>query len=1162
VKHVKIFLKIGLILALCLLCVPASAAIARGSAEFTDYQTQYITGVNGYLSIPKPTAVVAGNFMIAQISYDNGTGETITPPPGWTLVRRTDHDTPYGPYGQAIYYKVATSSEGSFSPYGWTFRPWTLDAYGGITRYTGVHPIFPIVTSSGATGWVQQTPPASKLNMIGSGVTAEANSRLVGLYGLQQNRAFGNPPGMTGIYAKAKAFTGSNNGLAIHTFDQAIPTAGATGDKVAVASSIYTYDAYIAQLVDLRDATTAVHGISFATSGLPPSTDVSVTYSGTDPSGNALNGPIIVSSNRPSSTIFTQPNTQFTFSFPTIAGYGVPSTSTASPYTTGSDGATTTITATYPVACTPPSISTQPTAHAACVGSSTSFSVVATGTGPLSYQWYHGETAVGTNSNSLTIPTVAAGDAGDYHVVVTNGCGSATSNPATLTVNTPPSISTQPTAHAACVGSSTSFSVVATGTGPLSYQWYHGETAVGPNSNSLTINPVGLSDAGSYTVVVSSSTGCTAETSNPATLTVNTPPSISTQPTAHAACVGSPTSFSVVATGTGPLSYQWYHGETAVGPNSNSLTIPTVAAGDAGDYHVVVTNGCGSATSNPATLTVNTPPSISTQSTAQAACVGCSATFSVVATGSGTLSYQWYHGSTAVGTNSNTLTIDPVATTDAGNYHVVVSSSTGCTAATSSPATLTVNTPPVITVQPVSVTKYFGDPVTFSFTATGTTPFSYQWKKDGVDITGAHSASYIINHVTFDDAGSYTVIVTNGCGSATSNPAILTVKPAPTTSTVTVSRSPQQYSDLVTLTVTISPSSILGQVPATGANIYVGTQLMGTVDLTEETPGSGILTGSLADVALLEPVPYGTAPTGQMAPGSHTVTAEFTDTNPRYFVVTNPTTPLTITKENAIVTYTGPLFVGSSSTGAATITMTATVQDDADGSRGDIRNAVVKFYNGVTFIGQAPVGLVNPSDTTTGTAVYQWSVNIGNSDSETYVVSASANNYYTGSDTTDITVSKALADNFITGGGYIVLSNSAGSTPGTRGTKNNFGFSVKYNKKLTNLQGHSNVIVRDRGHVYQVKSNAISSLTVNTVTGAAVLTSKATLQDVTDSLNPVPIAGNYVLVLSMTDRGEPGSTDSIAISILDKSGGTWFSSNWNGVKTIEQTLDGGNLVVH
>jgi hypothetical protein len=991
VKHVKIFLKIGLILALCLLCVPASAAIARGSAEFTDYQTQYITGVNGYLSIPKPTAVVAGNFMIAQISYDNGTGETITPPPGWTLVRRTDHDTPYGPYGQAIYYKVATSSEGSFSPYGWTFRPWTLDAYGGITRYTGVHPIFPIVTSSGATGWVQQTPPASKLNMIGSGVTAEANSRLVGLYGLQQNRAFGNPPGMTGIYAKAKAFTGSNNGLAIHTFDQAIPTAGATGDKVAVASSIYTYDAYIAQLVDLRDATTAVHGISFATSGLPPSTDVSVTYSGTDPSGNALNGPIIVSSNRPSSTIFTQPNTQFTFSFPTIAGYGVPSTSTASPYTTGSDGATTTITATYPVACTPPSISTQPTAHAACVGSSTSFSVV--------------------------------------------------------------------------------------------------------------------------------------------------------------------------ATGTGPLSYQWYHGETAVGPNSNSLTIPTVAAGDAGEYHVVVTNGCGSATSNPATLTVNTPPSISTQPTAQAACVGCSATFSVVATGSGTLSYQWYHGSNAVGTG-NTLTINPVGPSDAGSYTVVVSSSTGCTAATSNPATLTVNTPPVITGQPVTVTKYFGDPVTFSFTATGTTPFSYQWKKDGVDITDAHSASYTINHVTFDDAGSYTVVVTNGCGSATSNPAILTVKPAPTTSTVTVSRSPQQYSDLVTLTVTISPSSILGQVPATGANIYVGTQLMGTVDLTEETPGSGILTGSLADVALLEPVPYGTAPTGQMAPGSHTVKAEFTDTNPKYFVVTNPTTPLTITKENAIVTYTGPLFVGSSSTGAATITMTATVQDDADGSRGDIRNAVVKFYNGVTFIGQAPVGLVNPSDTTTGTAVYQWSVNIGNSDSETYVVSASANNYYTGSDTTDITVSKALADNFITGGGYIVLSNSAGSTPGTRGTKNNFGFSVKYNKKLTNLQGHSNVIVRDRGHVYQVKSNAISSLTVNTVTGAAVLTSKATLQDVTDSLNPVPIAGNYVLVLSMTDRGEPGSTDSIAISVLDKSGGTWFSSNWNGVTTIEQTLDGGNLLIH
>ena len=48
----------------------------------------------------------------------------------------------------------------------------------------------------------------------------------------------------------------------------------------------------------------------------------------------------------------------------------------------------------------------------------------------------------------------------------------------------------------------------------------------------------------------------------------------------------------------------------------------------------------------------------------------------------------------------------------------------------------------------------------------------------------------------------------------------------------------------------------------------------------------------------------------------------------------------------------------------------------------------------------------------------------------------------------------------------------------------------------------------------------------------------------------------------MSDAGEPGSFDQIGITVLNKGGGTWYTSNWNGVKTVEQTLGGGNLVVH
>ena len=63
-------------------------------------------------------------------------------------------------------------------------------------------------------------------------------------------------------------------------------------------------------------------------------------------------------------------------------------------------------------------------------------------------------------------------------------------------------------------------------------------------------------------------------------------------------------------------------------------------------------------------------------------------------------------------------------------------------------------------------------------------------------------------------------------------------------------------------------------------------------------------------------------------------------------------------------------------------------------------------------------------------------------------------------------------------------------------------------------------------------------------------------------LLPVSIDGNATLQVTMTDAGEPGSSDAVAITVWNKSGGIWFSSKWDGTKTVEQLLGGGNLVVH
>jgi hypothetical protein len=165
-----------------------------------------------------------------------------------------------------------------------------------------------------------------------------------------------------------------------------------------------------------------------------------------------------------------------------------------------------------------------------------------------------------------------------------------------------------------------------------------------------------------------------------------------------------------------------------------------------------------------------------------------------------------------------------------------------------------------------------------------------------------------------------------------------------------------------------------------------------------------------------------------------------------------------------------------------------------------------------------------------------------------------------------VTVSKPLND-FITGGGYLVLAQSAGLKAGDVGSKNNFGFNVKYNHSGSNLQGKINIIIRRTEsdgvlHVYQIKGNSMTSLSVNTSTGKATFNGKANIQDITDPLSPVSVDGNATLQVTMTDRGEPGSTDSIAVTVWNKDGGLWFASHWDGTQTVERTLGGGNLVVH
>jgi hypothetical protein len=262
-----------------------------------------------------------------------------------------------------------------------------------------------------------------------------------------------------------------------------------------------------------------------------------------------------------------------------------------------------------------PSIATQPASTTVAAGQTATFSVSANGTAPLSYQWQkNGANISGATSASyITTATTTSDSGAKFDVIVSNSAGSVTSSSATLTVNAAaaaPAITTQPANQAVTVGQTASFSVVATGTVPLSYQWRKNSANIsGANSASYTTPATTSADnAAKFAVVVTNSVG--SVTSSAATLTVNasaTAPMITTQPANQTVTAGQAATFSVVATGTAPLSYQWQKaGADITSATSSSYTTPATTTADSGSqFRVMVSNTAGSVTSNTATLTVN-----------------------------------------------------------------------------------------------------------------------------------------------------------------------------------------------------------------------------------------------------------------------------------------------------------------------------------------------------------------------------------------------------------------------------------------------------------------------------------------------------------------------------------------------------------------------------
>jgi hypothetical protein len=581
------------------------------------------------------------------------------------------------------------------------------------------------------------------------------------------------------------------NGVAITGATGATYTTPATG--VSLNGAVYTVAVTnVAGTVTSAGATLTVITTPIATSLVCSSTappfhsaiTVTPTWSGASAViGSAGPGSSDITANAVSGTAYTTPNLTGPTTYTLTVTGGLGATATTS--------CTTTPTPVTVTAITPANSTVTTTAPVTFVST-------ATGGATNTLNW---SATGGTLSGSVWTPPAVNGT---YTITATSVDQPTAHVSTTVTVNLAgaPTITTQPVGVNVCANQPVSLSVAATGA--TAFQWdFNGAPITGATNASYSISSAQAAQSGSYTCVVSNATA--GVLSSPANVLVGS--TITTNPadvTVFASQVGT---FTVAATGEPAYTYQWYKipvgGGTATaitGATTASYITPVTTSADSGtQFYATVTDSCGTTyTSTTATMTVtsgNVPPTITTQPVSQAVASGSTAlTFTVAASGTPAITYQWYRipagqqvGSAVSGATSASYTLPATATTTANNedqYYVIATNAYGQAASQNASVVIDSGILLAVNGQPVSQYVNPGQSATFTVTATSTATLSYQWYEAApgsstfAPITGATSASYTVNNTTTAMYGSVLyVVVSNGSGSVTSNTAGLYVGP-------------------------------------------------------------------------------------------------------------------------------------------------------------------------------------------------------------------------------------------------------------------------------------------------------------------------------------------------------------------------------------------------
>ncbi len=499
----------------------------------------------------------------------------------------------------------------------------------------------------------------------------------------------------------------------------------------------------------------------------------------------------------------------------------------------------------YAAAQLPPAFSLQPVAPPGSLfeGDSVTFTVAAVGSPTVSYKWYRGATTV-TNGTTLSLPNLSTGASGTYFAVASNPYGITTSAPVTLTIVAgPPVIFTAPTDLAVYPGGTAKFKVTAGGSLPLTYQWFHGTTAItGATASSVSIPEISAADSGAYSVVTTNPYGSVTNLAALSSLPIDT-------------------TYASQVLSSGPIAY-WKLNETAGTVFADSVQ------GRDGTFNATVTTGvagprpatdAGFASTNTAfsfngTTSDMTAPALNlgvktvtftawfNPAVVQADNAGllfCRGTLTAAAgidfSPGGDLGYTWNNSDktynwpsgltpTVGAWNFVALVIEANQATmylDAGSGLISSVNADVAHSPEAFDAVLHFGTDPLgnrlfqgaldevaifghalsaaeiqrlhdagvagtatpvpvtILQDPVGADTLEGSTVTLTATVQGSQPLTYQWQKGTQDIPGAVRSTLTLANTTAADSGTYRLVVSQGATKATSATATVTIHPPP-----------------------------------------------------------------------------------------------------------------------------------------------------------------------------------------------------------------------------------------------------------------------------------------------------------------------------------------------------------------------------------------------